>query len=212
MTPRCGCGLVSVYTPSPARYGTVCISVPERLSLLFRARIVLGMAHEREGDHLIPTVQLWPHPRRGPWRIELHWQVQRGRAEVIGMDIRSAAPKDELKFLHPPRKIGVSLTSTLLRTQLKFGQIAEISRADLAAVFRPAEIYAPRRVPVRLQRVAEEYRRAWAAAEPTGRAVATAEKVDEPKARKLIWSARRAGLLPTTKPGVAIGGKRKRKS
>jgi hypothetical protein len=174
-----------------------------------------GMAHEREGDHLIPTVQLWPHSRRGPWRVALSWQVQHGRAEVIGMDIRSAAT--EPMFLRPPRKVGIPLTSGVLRS-LKFGQMAERDRADLSEIFRPAELYTPRgggrptADPDRLRRVAEEYLQAWSAGEPTGKAVAAAEAVDGPQARKLIWSARRAGLLPTTKPGVAIGGKRKRKS
>jgi hypothetical protein len=203
--------------PSHARYGTPDTNVPECLSDPFRTDYLVPMADEsvplEDGDHLPETVQLWPHPRRGPWRLALRWQVQKGRAEVVGIDLRSAAPERPRLFLQPPRKRGVPLTASLLRT-LRIGQIAEQDRRDLAAFVSPAPLYsprgktAPRTAPDELRHVAEAYLAAVSHGQATGRAVAVAMNVEERQARKLIWRARSQGLLPPTKSGTVRGSDR----
>jgi hypothetical protein len=174
-----------------------------------------------DGVHLQSTVDLWPDERRGPWRIELHWQILGGRAECIGIDLRSAVPTPERPedriSLPPPRKLGEPVTATLLR-QLRIGQLVESYRADMYEITRGDQLYRsrgtrrPRTDLSRLAEVAEVYREAHRQGRPTGRAVADRFTVSVSNARKMIYEARREGELPPTAPGVAVARKRKPRS
>ncbi len=177
-----------------------------------------------EGWHLFGTHRLWPSGRHGPWLIDFHWQVIDGRAECVGFDLRSSLPPAG----HPLsagyrgilRRKGTPLTATLLRT-IPVGQLVAEQREGLHDILRgtafdPAGARRPRSTPARLTEAAVAYQQAWSAGTSTTRAVQDHFSISAGAARKLIWQARDAGLLPETQSGVARGGRikrgRKRKS
>ena len=170
----------------------------------------------REGDWLPDTYRLWPDERLGPWCVLLLWQMRAGRAECVGMNLRSADhPDDASKFLR--RKRGQPLTASMIR-ELPVGRFIAEDREALYEVTGDAlyDASAGRASDAgseRLIRVAQTYRQAQAEGKPTAKAVSVVEDVSESYARKLIWDARRRSLLMPASSGVAPvkPGKRVRK-
>ncbi len=170
-----------------------------------------------DGQHLFNTHRLWPSARHGPWFIELHWQVIDGRAECVGFDLRSSLPEGHrlsTGYRGILRRKGTPLTATLLRS-IPVGQLVAEHRDELHAmlggtVFDPAGARRPRSTPARLTEAAAAYQQAWSAGTSTTRAVQDHFNISAGAARKLIWQARDAGLLPKTQSGVARGGRIKR--
>ncbi len=177
-----------------------------------------GQSHFEEGQHLFGTHRLWPSGRHGPWLLAFHWQVVDGRAECVGLDLRSSLPHHG----HPLsagyrgilRRKGTPLTATLLRT-IPVGQLVAEQREGLHDIlggpaFDPAGARRPRSTPARLTEAAVVYQQAWSAGTSTTRAVQDHFSISAGAARKLIWQSRDAGLLPETQSGVARGGRIKR--
>jgi hypothetical protein len=155
-----------------------------------------------EGDPLPDTVRLWPDERRGPFYLTLGWQVIRGRAECVRVELRSVGT--------PLRRVtGVPVTAAHIRA-LRIGQIIDEDRASMADILTPADAAAYRApqlreaTAARLAKAAAVYRQAHAASRKPTRAVAEHFKISDSAAAKLVARARAARLLPATTPGVAV--------
>ena len=140
---------------------------------------------------------LWPDPRNGPWEVAVQWAMVNERWECVGLEVRPQPGSD------PQR-----LTAALLKEQLALGRLLSEVRGELAPEDRAR--HRPRRGQVlpadHLDQVASVYRRAWSTGDPApNKAVAQYFTVDRSTASKYVLKARRAGLLPPTKPGVADG-------
>jgi len=99
-----------------------------------RFRTVRGVDDHYIGSHSTP----WPDPLRGPWLIRFHWGEVNGRAECIGLDVRSFRAKEgDLESPRPLRRGGSFevVTTTLLRSLRADGLISDNRNdfKDLAA-------------------------------------------------------------------------------
>lgn len=164
-----------------------------------------------DGTHLPPTIKRWPDPVKGPWFLRLHWQLIAGRAECVGLTIRSSAPSDERESRSLP-KIGIPVTSDVLRGLTM--RVIEEDRRDMGHV-TGSPAYKARRTPPgtseRLVEAANVYKRAWLAGDHPTKAVAEHFVISASAAAKVVARAREADLLPATSRGRALGQKRRQR-
>ena len=177
------------------------------------------MKNDYIGMHGTP----WPDPIKGPWMIRFHWGEVDGRAECVGIDVRSFRSKESAPV--QPRPVDPSgnfgaVTHTLLRTLRADGLIqsnceafADVTewaskQASTGAKARRQAMRAletfgeprrrgrpPKYPPEHYARVAEVYDEAYARNRTPRRAVAHAFDVPETTAGHWIANARRLGFL-----------------
>lgn len=171
--------------------------------------------------------RLWPDPRRGPWLIEATFGTVDGRAECIGVSIRShrdtwVATDDWLKGILPagsgPEAAAegspdpLPITSQVLRSvpllkiaadlrQQWADEVITAGRATERAIRawkRPRD-----RASISLEDVARVYRDAWTRGASPTLTVADTFHISRSAASKRVARARSAGLLPATRQGRA---------
>lgn len=171
----------------------------------------------KNGDHLTPSSRLWPDPENGPWLITFRWQAINGRAECIGIDVTSVRPADASSWMGGGKlpEIGIPLTTSVLRG-VRLSELIAEERESMARVyddfFRESETAATYRgagqmregTRRRLERVVEAYREAWQQGKPPTQTVAKRLNISVSAAAKLVARARQVGMLPPTRPGVAV--------
>lgn len=166
----------------------------------------------------LPSISLlWPDEDHGPWLIRFRFQLIRGRAECIGVEVTSARPSDVKRWEPGGRlpEVGLPVTASLLR-ELRIASLitevretnakllASLGEQEQAAAFNAPPGMRPETIK-RLQRVANAYQAAWQRGQSPTKAVARRLKITDAAAAKLVSRARSVGLLPATSPGVAAG-------
>jgi hypothetical protein len=150
--------------------------------------------------------------------ITFYWQMVRGRAECVGLEITSVdyCHNKEQRGMTPPGGwpvVGKPVTTSLLRS-IKLGELISWHRGKMARIMGKilnapsmrAYAVTPTMRPFtesRLREVAEVYCSAWSRGQQPTRAVAKRFGVSVSAAGKLVYRARTAGLLPPTSRGVA---------
>lgn len=169
-----------------------------------------------------PAVRLWPDAARGPWAVVTHWTAIDGRAECVGIEVRSFRHDGETD--NPWRQLPLqyettgTVTTSLVRG-IPIAQVISDTRRAEAAGFqfdvpeqRDEAWAAERRVWQGLSRYEEAariYSEAYKAGRSPTRAVARYFQISYAAAAKLVVRARQHGLLPPTTPGRASGPARK---
>jgi hypothetical protein len=160
----------------------------------------------------------------GRWTVELTWQVVHGRAECVAVELWSTAvgeyvlTPDSVHRRDDPEgpgveRIGQAMTTALWRA-IPIARWIEGDRAfneGLSPEFSEVYSVSPQRETTqkRLQDVAKLYRQAlltpgWSR-KPTA-FVASELHITPASAANRVSAARKAGFLPRTRRGVALGG------
>lgn len=160
---------------------------------------------------------LWPDATKGPWTIDLIWQVVDGRAECMGATITSVPLDATHMDLDQAQKEGLAsptpLSATLWR-ELPIATIIDNDRAktlewidDGAVGMERSEWEGRGRRPrYSAAEVARIYTEAWRKGEPPTKAVAEALGISRSAAAKQVARARALGFIATTERGRAKGG------
>lgn len=168
----------------------------------------------------ISTRRLWPHPKNGPWIVDLTWMEIDGRFECVGAAIRSCAvDAGDMDFTGDLRPV----TTTAWRDvpiagiideerQLHHDWLASKAANPVPELRDKIERWSPVSRPGprpkhNLGEVATVYTTAWRAGTPPTKAVADELNVSRSAAAKLVARARTEGLLPATDKGRAQGAK-----
>ena len=163
----------------------------------------------KNGDRLPSTFRFWPNERTGPWKIELHWAVVDERAECIGVTVTS-------DYDYGPAR-GRNARLRPLRTtewrEINPSTFIEEDRGGLAEMLPPIQAVTYRKPPGMsadtlgmLREVARVYR---AAGRKPTKAVAGHFTISDSAAAKRVARAREIGLLPKSRPGVAVTRRRR---
>lgn len=171
----------------------------------------------------------WPDPRRGPWVLRFHFASVNGRAECVGLDVRSFDFKEEESIApRPPdayKPVSIALLRSLRATQLaearavqrdllaytadlsKAGAKARRAAAQQIPLFSPGELGGrpPKYGPEHFEKVANVYADALGRGRTPTRAVARHFDVSQTTAAKWVAKARELDLLGPTTKGKAGG-------
>jgi transposase len=155
-----------------------------------------------ETEHF--EVEQWPDPRKGPWVLDLHFDLVRGRYECVELRIKQKSVERE------------PITTSLIRA-LPVASAIDRAREGLAAKRRHKERRRRRQEPARqprtgrpreideehLRAVAQVYRDAFRTSRKPTKIVAETFDRSPATAARWVTRARREGFLPPTTQGKA---------
>lgn len=159
---------------------------------------------------------LWPDPRKGPFAVWLHFAVIDGRAECVGVEVRSFAwPTDMYARRLPAKDAATEVVSAEVLRSVRVGELVSRHRDDVRSTVAryvdeswpddahaAAQAWGDESVSDRVRAAAQIYMREYGTGRPT-KAVEQELLVSYSAAAKLVQRARDAGLLPATTRGRA---------
>lgn len=183
-------------------------------------------------EHLESIRGEWVDPNGEKWAVDMLFVVLNGRAECVGLGIRSITPTEQGRWRPVDGEVRPIRAETLRSFTMS---VVEEARAQFAAVLGDKGALSPglddrererlrtaftashrsklvdadgKPVPTRdaLAEVARIYGAAWRRGDSPTKAVAEAFKISKSAAAKRVARARAAGLLPPTEQGRARGG------